>query len=287
MGADLDFYVDSVAKFRNSRGYAIRFILPRLRDAGIRVRLLDRPAAKGRAEAAFLHIDLTELPEEYHGIRHLYQRTINGDALSIQRHLYSTLWLREDEAHDGPVIVKTVLNCRGLPELHWRKYQSAWTWIAHASRKLLSPGFKERECPSYRVYRSVGEVPDNVWQDERLMVEKFAFPTLDLPVVKHRCHFLFDTELNMKQSFDDVLCSSKKILSNEVADGPVPDAVHAVRRRLKLDYGAIDYFVVGDNAVVVDANIAFGANAKWVNRFAFRRDFHERILARLIDFVHQ
>ena len=100
MGAELDLYVESLGNFRNNRGYAIQFLLPRLQDAGIRVRVLDRPASGNRAQAAFLHIDLTEVPEAYHGIRHLYQRTINGDALSIHRHHYSLLRLRPGEAHD-------------------------------------------------------------------------------------------------------------------------------------------------------------------------------------------
>ena len=295
MGSGLDIYVESLGNFRDNRGYAIQFLLPRLRDAGIRVRILDRPAAGNearnaagnRAEAAFLHIDLTELPEAYHGIRHQYPRTINGEALSIHRYLYSTLRLRPGEAHDGPVIVKTVLNSHGRPELRWRQYRNAWTRIAHASRKLVSPGFKQRQCPPYRVYRSIGEVPEADWQDERLMVEKFAFPTLDLPIVKHRCYFLFDTELNMKQVYDDILCASNKILSNEASNDPIPESVQAVRRRLKLDYGAIDYFLVDGDAVVVDVNMTSGASAEWLKRNAFRREFNDRVVARLIDFVRQ
>jgi len=282
----LDLYVESLANFRASRGYAIHFVLPRLEAAGIRVRVLDRPDPKDRAAAAFLHVDLTVLPERYHGIRQLYERTINGDALSIHRDLYSTLKLRPGDTHTGPVIAKTVLNNHGRPELRMWRHRNAWTRAAYHLRKIVEPGFKRRLMPRYQVYDSIDQVPEWVWRDSRMIVEKFVFPTLDLPIVKHRCYYLFDVELNMRQVFDDVFCSGKKIIINEVADSPIPDAVYAVRRHLKLDYGAIDYFLVDGEAIVVDANIAVGANAEWLKRFAFRREFHDRIADRLIDFVH-
>jgi hypothetical protein len=281
----LDVYVESRASFRVSPTYELQAALPKLREAGVRVRILDRPLKAGHADAALFHIDLTEIPEGFRDLPSLYQRTINGSALSIHRHLYSTLRLKREDRHAGPVVVKTVLNSRGRPELHARKYRNLWTRAGHMLREIADPQFKRRAAPFYRVYGSLDEVPPEAWRDSRLMVEKFAFPTLDLPIVKHRYMFLFDVELILKQTFNDVLCSGATLLSNEPVDPPAPESVMAVRRHLRLDYGSIDYFVVDGRAVVVDANKTYSSNPDWARRFPFRKAYSDRLAARLIEFA--
>ncbi|RVC58821.1 hypothetical protein [Mesorhizobium sp.] len=282
--ADLDVYVESLGNFGSSREYSIQSLLPHVEEAGLKVRVLDRPAGGSRAPAALLHVDLTEVPQEYSQIGNLYQRSINGRALSIHRHLYSTLRLDYGDSHPGPVVVKTVLNSRGRPELRWRQYRNGWTRAAHALRKIATPDYKERLCPRYRVYGTIAEVPAEVWRDERLMVEKFAFDSLDLPIVKHRYMFLLGAELNMRQVYEDVLCAGAKIVSNEVG-GAVPDEVRAVREKLHLDYGAIDYFIADGKGIVVDANKTVGSNPSWLKRNLFRQEFDRRMAEALIGFI--
>ncbi|MGX5841734.1 hypothetical protein ACWGTI_13515 [Mesorhizobium sp. ArgA1] len=284
MVADLDVYVESLHNFHMVRGYSIAQLLPYVEQAGLKVRLLDRPARQDRAPAALLHVDLTVVPPPYREIGQRYQRSINGRALSIHRYLYSTLKLEAGDSHKGPVIVKTVLNSRGRPEQRWWQHRNSLTRSAHAIRKLFEPGYKERLCPPYRVYQTIGEVPPDVWRNDRLMVEKFAFETLDLPIVKHRYMFLLGAELNMRQVYDDVLCAGSKILSNEVG-GAVPPEVLAVRQRLNLNFGAIDYFIVDGKGVVVDANKTVGSNPEWLKKNRFRREFNDRMAEALIAFV--
>ncbi|MER9724843.1 MULTISPECIES: hypothetical protein [unclassified Mesorhizobium] len=282
--ADLDVYVESLRNFRLVRSYSIAQLLPYLEQAGLKVRLLDRPAGRDRAPVAFLHVDLTIVPSTYRGLGHLYDRTINGRALSIHRHLYSTLKLEAGDSHKGPVVVKTVLNSRGRPEQRWWQHRNGLTRSAHAIRKLFEPGYKDRLCPPYKVYQTIGEVPRDVWRNNRLMVEKFAFDTLDLPIVKHRYMFLLGAEVNMRQVYDDVLCAGSKILSNEVG-GAVPPEVLAVRQRLNLDFGAIDYFIVDSKGIVVDANKTVGSNPEWLKKNRFRQEFNDRMAEELIAFV--
>jgi len=284
MAADLDVYVESLGNFGSAREYSIQSLLPYVEEAGLKVRVLDRLADDDRAPAALMHVDLTEVPQAYRQIGDLYQRTINGRALSIHRHLYSTLRLEAGDSHPGPVVVKTVLNSRGRPELRWRQYRNGWTRMAHALRKMVTPDYKERLCPPYRVYASIAEVPAEVWRDERLMVEKFAFASLDLPIVKHRYMFLLGAEVNMRQVYNDVLCAGAKIVSNEVG-GAVPDEVRAVREKLNLDFGAIDYFVVDGKGIVVDANKTVGSNPNWLKRNLFRQEFDHRMAEALIAFI--
>jgi hypothetical protein len=195
------------------------------------------------------------------------------------------LRLEQDDGYDGPAIIKTVLNSYGRPELRFRQHRDIWTRIGHALRKVLDPGFKRRLAPHYSVYPSARDIPMEVWRDERLMVEKFALPSLDLPIVKHRYIFLGDVELNLRQSFDDLLCAGPKLLTNQQAELPAPEPVMQVRRRLSLDYGSIDYFIVDGSAVVVDANRTYGSNPDWSRRYHFRREYTDRVAARLIKFA--
>ena len=58
-----------------------------------------------------------------------------------------------------------------------------------------------------------------------------------------------------------------------------------MRRRLKLDFGAIDYFIVDGRAVVVDANKTVGSSAEWMKRNAFRQQFDIRMAEALIGFA--
>ncbi|WP_027062285.1 hypothetical protein [Mesorhizobium loti] len=284
MPADLDVYVESLGNFRSGREYSVQSLLPHLQQAGMTVRLLDRPARENLATAALLHIDLTEVPQPYHDLAQRYARTINGRALSIHRHLYSSLRVSAGDSHSGPVIVKTVLNSRGRPELRWRQYRNPWTRAAHFARKTVDPGYKARLCPPYRVYDNLARVPAQVWLDDRLMVEKFAFDSLELPIVKYRYMFLLGAEVNMRQVYNDVLCAGSKILSNEEG-GAVPEEVRAVRQRLHLDFGAIDYFIVDGKGIIVDANKTVGSNPEWLKKNRFRQEFDDRMAAALIEFV--
>ncbi|RWE47998.1 hypothetical protein [Mesorhizobium sp.] len=284
MGADLDVYVESLGIFGSGEGYAIQSLLPGLEQAGLKVRVLDRPPRTARAPAALLHVDLTTLPDPYRDVAGLYERAINGRALSIHRYLYSSLRVEEGDAHPGPVIVKTVLNSQGRPELHWQKQRNAWTRGAHLVRKIIEPGYKQRMCPPYRVYETIGQVPAQVWRDERLMVEKFAFDSLDLPIVKHRYMFLLDAEVNMRQTYNDILCAGSKIVRNEIGD-PVPPEVIEVRNQLHLDFGAIDYFIVDGKGIVVDANKTPGSNPEWLKKNRFRQEFDDRMVEALTGFV--
>jgi hypothetical protein len=73
-------------------------------------------------------------------------------------------------------------------------------------------------------------------------------------------------------------------VSNEVG-GAVPDEVRAVREKLNLDFGAIDYFVVDGKGIVVDANKTVGSNPNWLKRNLFRQEFDQRMAEVLIAFI--
>lgn len=284
--ADLDIYVGRRSEFAKADFYTLSHLLPGLAEAGLSYRVSERLEPFEKAPSAFMHVDLTELPPAFVAVHEAYPRCVNGRARTISRLLYSKLRLDRDADYDGPVIVKTALNHRGLPELHYEKTRGPMSRLRHEMRRLLIADYIAKACPPYQVLSSLAEVPEDVWSDGRLIVEKFAPGRIELPVVKHRYEFLLDVGLNTRTAFESLLCDPSKVASFEVVDD-VPESVTAVRRQLNLDFGAIDYFVTGDEASVIDANKTTSMTATWVRDFPAVSRYLARATERLVEFVRQ
>jgi hypothetical protein len=263
---DLDVYVDCAASFPKQRFYILRRALDDLARARLSYRVLDRgdPGVVGRV--AIVHVDLTEVPETLVPSTGAYPLCLNGAVRSIHRRLYSTARIDRESVYDGPVIVKTVLNHRGLPELAYRcRSDMLLRWRFRVDRLLGNPT-KRQHCPEYVLYPSKEVVPDSVWRDDKLIVERFLPGSMSLPVVKYRYDFFLDVTLHMRAVYDSLLCDHTKVREVSLVDG-IPDAVMEVRRNLRLDFGSIDYFLVDGEAVVVDANKTTTCTEDWLNEY--------------------
>lgn len=277
----LDVYVGWRRDFLQPNGYILRTALASLRAAGVRYRVLDRVDPDALGQCAFMHVDLSELPSPFDRVHALYPRCINGRATTICRRRYSRALLTQDAAYDGPVIVKSALNHRGLPELRFAQRRGMMVSPRGASRRRL----RERWCPEYRLFASASEVPDDAWEDPALIVERFLPGRLERPVVKHRHDFMLDLELNTRATFDSLLCLPETVRRVEFIDS-APDEVHRVRRELGLDYGSIDYFMVDGEAWVVDANKTTTCTASWVAAHPPLRSYLAAVAQRLERFAH-
>jgi hypothetical protein len=282
--ADLDVYVDSVKRFRRFSDYTLHIMLAGLNRVGLTHRLIDKFAPGSLAESAFLHVDLTELPEEFAAVKDSYRNCVNGRAVSINRKLYSMASLeREDDFH-GPVITKTVLNHQGVPEYCYNRDRSILARLRHKFNKRQDPRFLDKICPPYKIYESIGQVPSAIWSDPCFIVETFLPGTLELPIVKHRYEFFLECGLNTRSVFDSLHCDPLTAISVDDA-GDVPEAIQDVRRRLGLDFGSIDYFVVGDEAIVIDANKTVTATLEWFAEYPFLVRYFDDVTDRLAAFV--
>jgi hypothetical protein len=88
----------------------------------------------------------------------------------------------------------------------------------------------------------------------------------------------------VRSTHGSLLCDSETVISVEPV-ASVPAEVSQVRRALNLDFGAIDYFVVGDEVFVVDANKTVGITPSWIARFPVVARHVESATERLIDLV--
>ncbi len=281
---DLDIYVERGSNFNTNYCYILRNILPSLEKNGLTYRVRNRFNPDDSGGSAFIHVDLTELPKEFRDIYRSYPRCINGRATTISRRLYSRVMLNQNDDFDGPVIVKASLNHRGCPELWYKINRNFATKISHRLRARLIKNYTEKVCPPYCVYKSIRDVPPETWRDATRIVEKFLPGSFNLPIVKHRCEFFLDVELNTRAVFNSLLCDPANMTSFEVK-GKAPQIVTDVRRSLNLDFGSIDYFMVGDEAYVIDANKTTSITEDWVNKYPAIAKYLEQTGERLLEFV--
>jgi hypothetical protein len=275
MRAALDVYVEDRRTFLNST-YILRLIVDQVVRQGVSVRILDRLDPASEATAAFVHIDLTTVPAPFTWVNGFYARCLNGRSISIARDIYSMARLLPGDDFLGPVIVKTLLNHRGLPE-----------FIHAAAERRLGGEFKALQdivCPKYRIFASIQDIPDSVWSNSGLIVERFVPGTLDLPIVKHRHDFMLDLELNTRAEFNDLLCAQDSLIRLDFIDG-VPQEVHDVRRQLKLDFGSIDFFVVDGRVTVIDVNKTTTFTPQWLKAHRELRTYFDALATRLRSFV--
>jgi hypothetical protein len=281
LDSHLDVYVDSAPSFLQARGYILRRALDALVSAGMRCRVLDRVDREVSGRIAIVHVDLTEVPETLMPLPNLYELCLNGEAKSIHRHLYSRARIDRKSAYGGPVIVKTVLNHRGLPELINRcRSDSQMLWRWHFDRGQLM----REHCPEYVIYPSKEFVPKAVWGDQRLLVERFVPNSMSLPVTKYRYDFFLDVTRHLREVYDSLLSDNTTVREVSVA-GDIPQAVREVRRDLRLDFGSIDYFVVDDEAIVVDVNKTTACTEDWVSRYPAVSKYLRDVGARLVEVV--
>jgi hypothetical protein len=255
------------------RPHLARLMIPLWEAMGVRVVVVRDPAADAPADVALLHVSLTVVPESQRSLAGRYPRVVNGGALDLRRSRWSRLRVGREGADPGPVIVKTDLNSHGWRELRGAILGSAagslirrlgWddraTFAAArlAARRSWS---KRRHLPggAYPVYPRREAVPEGVWSNPHLVVERYLpEPSGDGHVCRHWL-FLGDREVYRRtySAGTEVKMASGPI---EATDDGVPDELRAERERLGFDYGKFDYGVVDGEVVLYDANRTPGAS---------------------------
>jgi hypothetical protein len=206
------------------------------------------------ADMVVNHVDLTVVPQPY--LRHMarYAVAINGRCTDISKRFVSRDLLRPGDGWDGPVIVKTDRNFGGELERLVLRGRAARAWDDLRMRLSAHP-WRIRRCLSthdYAVLRSVRDVPEDVWQNPHLVVERFL-PEREGDFYLLRTLTLFGDRWVSRRmaSASPVVKSGNAVRVEDIE--PHPDAFKAARR-LGLDRGKVDYVLHGGRAVVLDAN---------------------------------
>jgi hypothetical protein len=256
----------------NFRGwqYLLQSLLRIWAKQGIESVVVSRPEEYVPADAAFVHVDLTVVSPETLALAQRYPVAINGRATDTRKRNYSTLLINGPADFSGPVIVKTDLNCGG-----WREFrnQVAASLIGRLTRNLrgfetyyrsrtareLARSWSRRrvlKSSEYPVFNSAGEVPLGVWSNPALVVERLACERDGEDYCVRNYEFLGKSEGNFRLRSKTPIVKYSGSL--DPLNDPVPAKVRALRERLGLDFGKIDYGVIDGEAVIYDVNRTTG-----------------------------
>lgn len=206
------------------------------------------------ADIVVNHVDLTVVPQPYVRQMARYEVAINGRCTDISKRLVSRHLVRPGDGWDGSVIVKTDRNFGGELERLVLRSRAGRVWDEVRVRLSRRPWRIRRFLPThaYAVLGSVSAVPEDVWRNPYLVVERFL-PEREGDFYVLRTLTLFGDRWVSRRtaSASPVVKSGNAIRVEDVE--PHPD-VFAAARRLGLDRGKVDYVLHGGRAVVLDAN---------------------------------
>ncbi|MEZ5892540.1 MAG: hypothetical protein R3C58_05265 [Parvularculaceae bacterium] len=250
-----------------SYNYLLSHALRALFFRGHKIRIVKEPKPVS-ADLAILHVDATVVDPAYMALAGAFGRAINFRAGDISKRKVSRSLVAPGDPWPGKVIVKSDLNYGGLVEARRNR--------AAAARGMAAPYSGAGEKAVYDIYDSIAAVPDAVWRDGALVVEKFM-PEIDPDGYAMRTWVFMGGEGRCFRHVATVpVIKSHGIIRSEPVDPP--EEMFAERERLGIDFGKFDFVVYDGRPVLLDANKTPGAPA-------MARDMRRRIAGRMADGV--
>ena len=232
--------------------YLLREISAFWRYKGIRVSVQRGTKEKIAGDVAFLHVDLTVIPDDYRELVARFPKVINGDVLDISKKNISRNEVRRDENYLNPVIVKTNLNCGGWAEAKLVRRRGGLRKLAYKIRKML-PWSLRADFTDYRIFSSASDVPRAVWMNRDLIVERFL-PERDGDLYCLRTWTFFgDREINSISHSEHPVVKGRRVLRRKSVE-EIPDELRAMRKTLGFEFGKFDYGIVDGNVILYDVN---------------------------------
>ncbi len=204
------------------------------------------------------------MPKAYGALLRNYPLVINRNVRDISKSKISVNLLQRNDPYQGPVIVKTDCNYGGLPEGQLLgPWQNVYSVAGKARDKLLSKVRPARDGVSwkrvryfipgtYPLFSSLQEVPEEVFANPALVIEKFLTETEGDKYLVRQNFFFGDKDFNsVLRSREPVVKRANAIQTKE---GSTPPELKSFRQRLGIDYGKIDYTLRNGRAVIFDFN---------------------------------
>jgi hypothetical protein len=155
------------------------------RAQGHQVEVVKGIGRKLNADLLIPHVDATVLPGNYADFVRKFPRTVNRDVRDISKRRISDNLLARTDSWDGPVIVKTDLNCGGAPDVNFsgpkiflatRHTRSLWRSLFNRRKRATTADWAKvtcMKCEDYPVFSSLKEVPPAIFSNPHLVVERF------------------------------------------------------------------------------------------------------------------
>ena len=243
-------------------GYMIGPMSDRWRDRGAEVIDIIGTGTSVPVDVLLCHVDLSVVPEEYRRFAQNHPRVINLSATDIRKRSYLDDLVGIDDPYSGPVIVKSNLNHGGFPERLLEPRGSGLGRIANGIlrrlRRRIGMVDEIRYKSDYVIHQERSSVPPVRFHDGSV-IQPFRPERQDGNFVLREYYFLGDIEiLNTEVGSDPVLTTGRQVEC--IQDSP-PAEVRAIRDRLRLDYGKIDYGCPDGEVIVYDANKCVGTRS--------------------------
>lgn len=255
--------------------YLIKFVMKEWEALGFAVKVVRGIDRFVPADVVVPHLDLTIVPDDYREFLARYPIVINRQLVDISKSRISCNIIRQDDPYPGPVIVKTDFNSGGLPETRLsRTYLLRALKAKLTGQPSLSEGtptrpdgwaeVKHLNSEDYSVFPTLKSVPESVFGNTNLVVEKFL-PENHGDGYCVRYHtFLGGQEVTELYKSDNKVVKGSGHHSTEA--GPVPPEIHQFKKQMGIDYGKIDFVIRDGLPIVFDVSrtpgIPFPTNDK-------------------------
>jgi len=204
------------------------------------------------ADVIIIHHNLTKtdpasIPSPSNGIP-----VINARVLDISKKTYSTLQLHPEDNWSGAVIIKSNLNYFGIPEMRTSPRQFT-TRLRQLISKVSWRHAKTLPKKTYPVLASMADVPDWVWNNFDLIVEKFVPERVDGLYCLRGWVFLGSKSYGYRLFSTEPVVKVGSMIRYEFLDS-IPEELRVIRNQLGFDYGKFDYIEHDGQAILLDAN---------------------------------
>jgi hypothetical protein len=244
--------------FFESTNYLVHPLAKKWGAMDLHVSMLRGTRSGVPADVLLPHIDMTIVPFNYHAFMQRYPRVINRRVLDISKSTISANLVRPGNPYAGPVIVKTDRNYGGMPERRmthhgWRSLlRNVWDRATPLGGSAAWEAIEWLDSGSYPVFPSLRDVPPQVFENSRLVVEKFL-PEMDGDKYCVRyCYALGSREFTLLLKSRTPAVKGSGVEAWEEVEAP--SAVRHLRSDLGLDYGKIDYVLQEGSVVLLDVN---------------------------------
>lgn len=231
-----------------SRASMVALLAEEWRRAGYRVSIATNShlgADIGIINFDKTRVELSELPANPKG-----RPLLNASFLDISKRRISRYLLEREDKFQGPVIVKTNLNYSGLPE--WILSQPGT--LARMQRRVAQWIGGTIQGGDYPIYTRADQVPDWVWRDRSLVVERLLCERDGDLYVLRMWVFFGSGEYVLKFFSRQPVVKFADVVRMEFSADPVPEQLRAMRRELQADFGKFDFTIIDGVPHLLDAN---------------------------------
>jgi len=204
-----------------------------------------------RGDIGLLHTDCTAVSDEYLALANNFDVPLNFNVRDISKRIVSGAILPEHQSWQGPVIIKSDLNCGGASEQRHN--------IEAKRKRRPIPHPCIEHVDGYVILPSRDQVPQSIWDNPNMVVERFVPEREQGGYAVRTWVFMGERERCTRHVSTQPIVKAEGIISQTAS--PIPEAIRAERTRLGFDFGKLDFVIHDGQPILLDANRTPGISA--------------------------